>query len=212
MQAARRIHDEQVGVAGLGGLNAVEHHAGGVRALLVAHDGAARAVGPDLQLLGGGGAEGIGRAEDDRAAKPLKAQGELADGGGLAHAVDAHHERHHGPVQGGLFHLQHLHQNALERLLGLGRIAQVLRPDALAQAVDGLGGAGRAHIAQDQRVQQIVVKILIDGAVVLNGGLHRHGHMLAAFKQPFLQAGKQALFFGHGKAPPLLIRNRSGLR
>ena len=81
----------------LDGLHAVEHHGGGVGALLLAlDDGHVGALGPDGQLVGGGGAEGIARADDHPAAHGLKARGQLADGGGLAHAVDADDQQHHG--------------------------------------------------------------------------------------------------------------------
>jgi hypothetical protein len=52
----------------------------------------AEALGPDFELLAGGGAEGVGGAEDDALSFVLPAVGELGDGGGLAGAVDANQE------------------------------------------------------------------------------------------------------------------------
>ena len=46
-------------------------------------------VAPRLQLVGGGGAEGVGRAEHHVLVVGDEHAGELAGGGGLAGAVDA---------------------------------------------------------------------------------------------------------------------------
>jgi len=56
------------------------------------------AGGPGLELLGRGGAEGVAGGEDDGPAGLGLALGELADGGGLADAVDAHEEPDVGGV------------------------------------------------------------------------------------------------------------------
>ena len=57
-----------------------------------------RAPGPDLELLGRGRPERVGGAQQGRAALRLPGRGQLADGRGLPHAVDAHHE--HDPRPG----------------------------------------------------------------------------------------------------------------
>ncbi len=49
------------------------------------------ALGPDFELFDGGGAEGVGCAEEDGAALRGEVGGELSGGGGLAGAVDANH-------------------------------------------------------------------------------------------------------------------------
>ena len=58
--------------------------------------------GPDFELLDGGGAEGVGGAEDHRGAFFLPAVGELADGGGFAGAVDADDEENAGRWRGAI--------------------------------------------------------------------------------------------------------------
>ena len=60
----------------------------------------AHALGPDLQLLDGRRTEGIGRGDHDLFALHAGAMGQLGDGGGLAHAVDADEEHHFGRVHG----------------------------------------------------------------------------------------------------------------
>ena len=66
------------------------------------------------------------------------------------------------------------------------------------QLVDGFHGAGSAHVAQNQRVGEIIIKILVNGTVVGNGRLHGNRHMLAAFEQPVAQTAEQTFLFTHG--------------
>ena len=96
--------------ARFGGLHRVEEHRRRIAARLVLDDFGAGAVAPDLQLLDGGGAKRVGRRQQHGLA--LRAQGvrQLADGGGLADAVDADHQDDlrlainflHGPLVGGI--------------------------------------------------------------------------------------------------------------
>ncbi len=60
------------------------------------NDFGACALSPDLQLLDGGGAERVARRQYDLQPLPGQPLGELADGGGLAGAVDARHQDHEG--------------------------------------------------------------------------------------------------------------------
>ena len=76
----------------------VEGDRGGVAALGPAHDVGADPVAPGLELVGGGGAEGVGRAEHDLLAVADERAGELAGGGGLAGAVDADDQHDGGPL------------------------------------------------------------------------------------------------------------------
>ena len=76
-------------ILGLGGLDAVEDHGSGIGALMLADDHGAGALRPDLQLVGSGGAEGVACNQQNLLALLDQPGGDLADGGGLAHAVDA---------------------------------------------------------------------------------------------------------------------------
>src|SRR5207248_9534170 len=67
VQPTRRVDDDDVAAAGLGGGDRVECDGGGVGAALRADEVGTGALCPDLQLLFGGGAEGVGRGDDDRA-------------------------------------------------------------------------------------------------------------------------------------------------
>ena len=77
------------------GLDSVEGDGGGVGAVLLgAHGRDADTRAPRLELVGGGGAEGVGCAEQHLAVLGDENAGELADGGRLAGAVDADDEDH----------------------------------------------------------------------------------------------------------------------
>ena len=65
MEAAGGVDDDNVGAPGFAGADAVIDHGGGIAPLLMADDIDARALGPDLKLVGSGGAEGVARAEQD---------------------------------------------------------------------------------------------------------------------------------------------------
>ena len=94
MQAARRVDQDRIAALGLRRRNGVEHHGGRIGALARAHHVDAGARRPDLQLLDRGGAEGVGGADQRRAAFALQQVGQLADRRRLAGAVDADNQRH----------------------------------------------------------------------------------------------------------------------
>ena len=82
-------------------LQGVEGEARRVRALLAGDDRCADPLAPDLELLDGGGPEGVAGGEHHRQALLAEFLGKLADGGGLAGAVHAHHEDHEGLLRRG---------------------------------------------------------------------------------------------------------------
>ena len=92
MQPAGGVDYYRIGISGLGGAYAVIHDGSRVSPLLVAHYVGSRALCPDAQLLGGGGAEGIAGAQKYLFPVLLQAGGKLAYGGGLADAVYSDHE------------------------------------------------------------------------------------------------------------------------
>ncbi len=55
----------------------------------MADDLNAGALAPDFELFDGGGAEGVGGAEEHAATFAFEMRGEFADGGGLPRPVDA---------------------------------------------------------------------------------------------------------------------------
>ena len=130
-------------VAGFGGGAGVVEGGGGVSALAGLDEGDVGAGGPDFELLDGGGAEGVGGAEEDGAALAAVEGSEFAGGGGFAGAVDADHHDDFGgrasawrdgsgdPIEDG-FELEG--EEAAELVAGL---------DALAHGAAGGGFRGR---------------------------------------------------------------------
>ena len=90
MQAAGGVDDHHVAA----GADRVVGDRGRVGAVLAADEARAGTPGPDLELLLGGGAEGVGGAEGHLAAVLAQLLGELADRRRLAGAVDADDEDH----------------------------------------------------------------------------------------------------------------------
>src|SRR3569833_1855803 len=98
VQTSRRGGDEHVGAARLRRLQRIEDDRGRIsRACLRDHSDVV-ALAPGLQLLHCRGAEGVAGREHHRVPLRLQIFRELADGGGLAHAVHAHHQDHIGPL------------------------------------------------------------------------------------------------------------------
>ena len=99
VEAAGGVAQHHVRAPGLGGLKGVEEHRAGVGPLVLAHQLTAGALRPDLQLVRRSGPEGVRGAQQHPLALALELMGQLADGRGLAHAVDAD-EQHHGGLRG----------------------------------------------------------------------------------------------------------------
>ena len=149
-------------------LDRLEGDAGGVAALGAADDLDADALAPRGELVDGGGAERVGRAEGDGVVLGDEDPGDLADGGGLAGAVDADDEHDAGlAVLAG--HLQaavHVGADELDELLaqhgaGVGGLA-ALDAQAGAQPLDqGLGGCD-ADVGGEQGVLDGLPRVLVE--------------------------------------------------
>ncbi len=100
MQAPRRVDEHQVAAELVGLVEHVVAHARGVGAAVALDHGNAGAPAPDVQLLDGGGAEGVCAADHHVLARMGLGARDLADRRGLAGAVDAD-EQHaaRGPVE-----------------------------------------------------------------------------------------------------------------
>ena len=182
-------------MAAAGGLYAVIDHGGGVGALLLLDDGHIGALGPDGELLGGGGAERVRGADDDAAAHGLKASGQFADGGGLAHAVDANDEQHHRAFQVHRLGAHHVGEYLLEGFARLLRGADLLRLALLAQAADGQFRGLHAHVGHDEHVAEILEEVVVELFVVLHQLVHVAGEHGAVFCRPALMRSNSPIGF-----------------
>ena len=164
MEPSGGVDDDHVHVSGLGGLNAVKDHGGRVRSLVLADQVRPAALGPDLQLVRGGSPEGVSRHQQDLLPRVYLLLGDLADGGGLAHAVDSDDQDHAGmggQVQVGVSHADHAGEDHPQGRLGLVRPGDVLIPYRLAELLRGLGRGLHTHVRQDQALLQLVIEVLV---------------------------------------------------
>ena len=193
-------HD--VDLARLSGFHRVKTHRRAVAFGLRNH-GNAVAFAPFLQLLAGGGAEGVARRQNHRFALRLEIFGELADGGGFARAVDArqHNHKRRAVFGDGERLFQRFEQVVHRVFQGLAQFVAVFEPferHAVAHFAHQLLGGFNAHVAGEQHGFQLFVQVF----VYLPAAEHacqRFGHVVARFGQALLQTACPAEFgFGFG--------------
>ena len=96
LQAAGGVDEQHVDAAFLRRAQRVEDETGGVAAGFPRDESRAGALAPDLELVDGGGAEGVAGRQHHGAAFGAELGRELADGRGLAGAVDPDDEDDEG--------------------------------------------------------------------------------------------------------------------
>ena len=164
------VDEDDVGALRDALLDRVEGDRGRVAALGAAHRAGADPLAPGLELVGGGGAEGVGRAEHHAAAVGDEHPGELAGGGGLAGAVDAddHHDARgvarprsvlHGAVEVGAEQREQLLAQQRAQLVGRTGAEHL---DALAQPLDQLLGGRDADVGGEQGVLDLLPGVLVE--------------------------------------------------
>ena len=159
VQAAGGVDEDDVAAPALRGGDRIEGDRGGIGALRRADEVRPRALGPDLELLVGRGAERVGGADEDRTAVRREPVGELADRRRLAravHADDEHDTRVLVDRQRG--RLAEQRRDLLDQ--GVGEIVDVA---ALAQSLDQLVRRGHAHVGGDERVLEGLPGLVVAG-------------------------------------------------
>jgi len=217
VQAACGIGNDHVVALGGGALDRVKDDGGGVGTLTGLHQRHTGAVGPQFQLFAGSGAEGIARGQHHTLAFLLIQVGQLGDGGGLAHAVDAN-DQNHGRftvqlhrVAGGQFLADDLAQ-FVQCLLA---VLEVLFLHGIPQLVHQAHSAHGADIGQNQLFFQCVIQVVVDlgmGQRVDNvlekarAGLFQAVlHFLLLLELLLRDVALEKVEKSHGK-PPLYIR------
>ena len=158
----------------------------------------AAAAGPDFKLLDGGGAEGVGGAEQDGLVLGAIPGGELAAGGGFAGAVDADEEGDFG--RGGGVATGRIGASRIPRICGLEQVAQFfaavdcLEAGAFAEGVDDLGGGLHADVAHDERGFEFFEGGLVDLAGEGDDVVDLGGEGLAGARDGLLHAVEEAGF------------------
>ena len=175
------------------------------------------ALTPHLQLLDGGGAEGIAGGEHDLLALTLQLLGQLADGGGLAHAVHADHKNHVGLLLGGdqqrlLDRLEQRAQLFLQGLVQRTAVGQLLARHAFGQAVDDDTGGLDADVGGEQARLQLFEQVIVDGLLAEEQTGHALAQAGAGLRQALLEAGEPAALVVAGLALLDLHGGGFGLR
>ena len=155
-QPARGVDEHPGGALGEGAGGAVEGDGRGIAAHLVADHGHPGPLAPELQLVDGGGAEGVAGHHQHALAPGLQEGGQLAQGGGLADAVDAHQQHHLGALgdegPGGPLP-QDPQQLVLQDRLGVDLGATL---ELAAQPGHELLHGGHAQVGLEQQVLQLL--------------------------------------------------------
>ena len=191
LQAAGRVHEDDVEAAGLSGVDRVVDHRPGIRAGLMRDHVGLRAVGPDAQLVDRRSSVRV-RCSDERAvvllAQPV---GQLAQRGRLAAAVhtDRQHDTRPGvELQVAVVPLHHRQDLRLERRDGGGGGADSLRPDARAQSADQpLRQLGSA-VGAEQDLEQVVEEVVVGFGMPAGGLANTAAERLGGARQSFAAA------------------------
>ena len=168
MQPPGRIGDQHVDVPRPRRLQGIEYHRRRLRARLLGDDGHAIALRPDRQLLARRRPEGVARREHDAAALGEQPVRELADGGGLARAVDPHHQNDVGldrrdrSMSGRSTGRQDVHHGLAQRGEQGIHIVELLARDPPAQLIENAPGRLHADIGGDEPRLEVVEDLGID--------------------------------------------------
>ncbi len=191
-------------------MDGVENDGGGVGPGFLPQELRLQALGPDLKLLAGGGAEGVGGAKQHAAALLLPAVGQLGDGGGFAGAVDPdqedhvrlavrsllHRDRRLGEGSGGAEQRgQFLPQGLAKR----GGIGEVTALDPLAQALEDFRGGFHPQVGAQQGGFELGENRRVDLLASEEDFVHPLGELLPGAADRLLEAAPPvALLLGFG--------------
>ena len=92
MQSPGCVDNDHVGLLCLGMRNRVVGHRCRISSHFLFDHGNSDTLAPDVELLDGGCAEGVGGSQNHFLAFGLKLVGQFGDSGGFAHTIDAYDE------------------------------------------------------------------------------------------------------------------------
>ncbi len=192
LQPAGGVDQQNVAAIRLRGRQGIERQSRRIRAMGARDHRRAGAFTPDLQLLDRSRTKGIAGGQHHLAAFVGELGGELADGGGLAGAVDPDHENDERLLRAiDLERLRHRRQHLLD-LGGDDGLDLVGRNRLVVAAVADGGRNPRRHLGAEIGTQQHVLDVLDHGAVELALG-DQIGHGAAERTRcPLQAAGKPA--------------------
>ena len=168
VQTTGGVDDQHVDVAGLGGFAGVVSDRRRVGPHLLLHDLHADPIGPDRELIDGGGAEGVAGAHHHLLVHLILQQpGELGDAGGFAGAIDAGDEDDGRTARGetkltffrrppSCVHL------LLDDGLSIGRVFDFAEAPAVANLADHVRDVLHAHVGADEFLLHLGEERVVD--------------------------------------------------
>ncbi len=206
VQTSGGVHDDGVGVARARGGKRVENDGRGIGARLLVNQFGVRALGPDGELLGGGGAKSVARGEDHFLSLLVQAIRQFADGGGFAGAVDADDEEHlrlairrRGGATGAVARRGgHSAQNCDELRFDCGlhgvAIAQRVAFELHADGVEHVARRAHAEIGGEERIFEAGERRGIDLLFASENILDARGELRPRLRNRLLQPVEERTF------------------
>ena len=194
VQTARRVHDDNIAAACLCRRNRVEYHSRRVCALAVTDDVRARALRPDFELVGRRRTEGIRRRQHDLFALADVTRRQLADGSGLADAVDADDQNDRRLARNvERLVVEHIvGQHLAQQVAQLGRCRGLAQLGAFFHLGDDLRGGRRAHVGKNERFFQLLEKVGVDFDERREYAVERMAHRVRSFLESLLDFIKKS--------------------
>jgi hypothetical protein len=167
MEPAGGVGNQHIDVPRAGCLQGVEYDRGRLGAGLLRNDRHPIAFGPDRELFARGRAKGISRGQHDRASLGEQPMCQLADGGGFARTVDAHHQDHvrldrRVDQQRSFDRRQDLDHRLAQGAEQRVHIVELLARHAAAQFIEDARRRFHPDIRRDQARFQVVEDLRID--------------------------------------------------
>ena len=197
MQSPGGVDNHHVGTLSLCRRNGVEGNRCRVGTHLLLHHGHINAFAPNLQLLDGGSAEGVGSTQHNLVAGALKLIGKLSDGGGFAHAVHPHNHnyvglcdalRHLKVVGGGAGCLgEHLRDFVAQQSVQFSRIYVFVARNTGTNAVDDFQSGVHTDVRGDERLLKLVEQIVVDGRFACYGACYFTEETLLGLFETFVE-------------------------
>jgi hypothetical protein len=220
VEASGGVNDEHIGVARFGGLERVEEDCRRVGALFLLDKRDARSFSPDSELVGGGGAEGVGGADQNVVAFGLDALREFADGCRLAHSVDAddhHHVRRDvfrharfggDPLLGG--GAEYCEQLIFDRGLERFNVVDLFARNAAPHAVENFQRRRHADVCRDQNFFEFVEQFGVNFLAALEDRVNPVGKRFARGGDGIFETLLERLFERGFRRPATLPSNGRG--
>ena len=209
VQAARCIDDQHTGRARLGRGAGVVEGSRWIAARLRLDHRHAGPRGPHLKLFDRRRAKRVCRAHHHRAALRGVVRGQLACGGRLAGAVDAHHHYNFGRGRGNhifrRYFVEHLLQLELQQPLQLVAALDSLAQATLAQALDNLARGGGTDVGGKQHRLQLRQRCLVHLARQRQHRPDRLGEGVARARHCLPHAVEEAAFLLDSRRVPIRV-------